>query len=52
VSGEEISEKGKAVVESGLSVRQVHEIETGCSPDMLCAQCRKYLDLLLAQRLS
>ena len=35
----EITEKGKAVVESGLSVRQVHEIETGCSPEQPCEKC-------------
>ena len=27
-----ITESGKAVVESGLTTRQAHEIRTGCSP--------------------
>ncbi len=34
-----ITEKGRAVVECRLTVRQVHEIKTGCSPDQLCAEC-------------
>lgn len=34
-----ITEEGKAVVESGLSLRQAHEIKTGCAPDALCAEC-------------
>lgn len=36
-----ISDEGKAVIESGLSVRQAHEIKTGCTPDQLCAECLK-----------
>lgn len=36
-----LSERGEAVVESGLTVRQSHEIRTGCSPDSPCEKCRK-----------
>lgn len=36
-----LTERGKAVVESGLTVRQAHEIRTGCSPDSHCEKCRK-----------
>lgn len=39
----EITEEGVAVIESGLTLRQAHEIKTGCSPDHLCDECRKYL---------
>nr|WP_165964941.1 hypothetical protein [Mycobacterium eburneum] len=39
MSGVEITERGKAVIESGLSVRQAHEIRTGCSPHAPCADC-------------
>jgi hypothetical protein len=35
----EISDLGRAVVESGLTVRQAHEIRTGCSTEAPCAQC-------------
>ena len=38
-----ISESGRAVVESGLTVRQAHEIKTGCSPDNLCERCLRDL---------
>jgi hypothetical protein len=37
----EITDEGVAVIESGLSLRQAHEIKTGCSPDELCAECRR-----------
>ncbi len=37
----QISERGMAVIESGLTLRQAHEIKTGCSQDNLCAECRK-----------
>ena len=37
-----ITESGKAVVESGLTTRQAHEIRTGCSPENRCADCRKW----------
>jgi hypothetical protein len=36
----EITPEGIAVVEAGLSLRQAHEIKTGCSPDDLCQECR------------
>jgi hypothetical protein len=36
-----VTEKGRAVIESGLSLRQAHEIETGCSPDHLCPECQE-----------
>lgn len=39
----EITEEGVAVIESGLSLRQAHEIKTGCSPDDLCDECHRYL---------
>jgi hypothetical protein len=38
-----ITEEGAAVVESGLSLRQAHEIKTGCAPDALCAECAAIL---------
>jgi len=38
-----VTDKGRAVVESGLSVRHVHEIETGCSAENPCAECQHYL---------
>ena len=41
----EISESGRAVVESGLTVRQAHEITTGCSPDNLCERCWRDLGM-------
>lgn len=41
--GMRISEEGIAVVESGLTVRQAHEVKTGCSADELCRECRAYL---------
>ncbi|WP_158087254.1 hypothetical protein [Mycobacterium aquaticum] len=34
-----ITDKGKAVIESGLSLRQAHEIETGCSQRRPCRDC-------------
>lgn len=36
-----ITERGRAVIESGLTLRQAHEIETGCSPEDLCEECRE-----------
>jgi hypothetical protein len=36
-----ITAEGAAVIESGLSLRQAHEIKTGCSPDKLCEECRR-----------
>ena len=39
----QITDRGSAVIESGLTLRQAHEIETGCTPDELCDHCRKYL---------
>jgi hypothetical protein len=36
-----ITAKGQAVVESGLTVRQAHEIETGCSEHAPCPACRE-----------
>lgn len=36
----EITEKGRALIESGLSTRHLHEIETGCSSESLCTRCR------------
>ena len=38
-----ITELGAAVVEAGLSVRQAHELSTGCSEYAPCEQCRRYL---------
>lgn len=38
-----ITDRGRAVIESGLTLRQAHEIETGCTPDQLCDRCRKDL---------
>lgn len=35
-----ITEEGVAVVESGLTLRQAHELKTGCSGDDLCRECR------------
>ena len=35
----EITERGKAVIESGLTLRQAHEIERDCSAEKLCASC-------------
>lgn len=37
----DITEKGRAVIESGLSLRHVHELETGCRDGDLCARCRR-----------
>lgn len=37
----QISERGMSVIECGLTLRQAHEIKTGCSQDNLCAECRK-----------
>jgi hypothetical protein len=34
-----VTDKGAAVVESGLSVRQAHEIETGCTQNDPCRAC-------------
>jgi hypothetical protein len=39
----QISDEGVAVVESGLSLRQAHEIKTGCSPEVPCAECAAIL---------
>jgi hypothetical protein len=36
-----ITPKGQAVVESGLTVRQAHEIETGCSEHAPCPACQE-----------
>lgn len=36
----QITNKGRAVVESGLTIRQAHEIERGCSAEKLCASCQ------------
>ena len=41
LDGLQITDRGRAVIESGLTLRQVHEIETGCTPDQLCDRCRK-----------
>lgn len=38
-----ITESGKAVIESGLTLRQAHEIKTGCSPEALCEECERYI---------
>ena len=38
-----ITESGKAVVESGLTTRQAHELRTGCSPENQCDDCRDSL---------
>lgn len=35
-----ITAEGAAVVESGLTLRQAHELKTGCSADNPCAECR------------
>jgi hypothetical protein len=40
----EITEKGRALIESGLSTRHLHEIETGCSVHRLCADCQSVED--------
>jgi hypothetical protein len=40
----QITDRGQAVIESGLSLRQAHEIETGCTPDELCDRCRNDID--------
>lgn len=37
----QITDKGAAVIEARLTLRQVHEIETDCTPDRLCDRCRK-----------
>lgn len=44
-----ITDRGQAVIESGLTLRQAHEIETGCTPDQLCDRCRKDIDALYGQ---
>lgn len=38
-----LTERGVAVVESALTVRQAHEIKTGCSAETPCANCQRYL---------
>ncbi len=38
-----ITARGIAVIESGLTVRQAHEIETGCTDADPCDNCRRYL---------
>jgi hypothetical protein len=38
-----ITTRGMAVVESGLTMRQAHEILTGCSADELCEECLKHV---------
>ena len=38
---DKITDRGAAVIESGLSVRQAHEIQTGCHPDSPCEKCRE-----------
>ncbi len=35
----QITEKGRDVIESGPTLRQAHEIETGCTADDLCKRC-------------
>ncbi|WP_454199540.1 hypothetical protein [Nocardia sp. Marseille-Q1738] len=35
----EITEKGRALIESGLSTRHLHELETGCTAERLCERC-------------
>ena len=45
LDGLQITDKGAAVIESGLTLRQVHEIETGCEPGSLCRDCRRDLGL-------
>jgi hypothetical protein len=37
----ELTDKGRAVIECGLTVRQAHEIETGCSSEHLCPACQR-----------
>lgn len=41
VAGWHLTAEALAIVESGLTVRQAHEIRTGCSADTPCAQCRR-----------
>lgn len=38
-----LTQRGVAVVESGLTVRQAHEIQTGCTAHAPCANCLRYL---------
>ena len=42
--GEElrITDQGAAVIESGLTVWQAHEVKYGCSRDKPCEKCRSY----------
>lgn len=35
----QITEKGTAIIESGLTLRQAHEIETACTDDAPCVDC-------------
>lgn len=35
----QITEKGRALIESGLSTRHLHELETGCTAERLCERC-------------
>lgn len=36
---QQITDEGVAVVEAGLTVRQAHELRTGCSVGNPCARC-------------
>lgn len=38
-----ITAEGAAVVESGLTLRQAHELKTGCSAANPCDECRKLM---------
>lgn len=37
-----VTDQGAAVIESGLTVWQAHEIKYGCSRDKPCEKCRSY----------
>lgn len=41
MNGLQITPRGQALVEAGLSVRHAHELETGCSAENLCDECRE-----------
>jgi len=36
-----LTDLGKAVAESGLTVRQAHEIQTGCNELAPCEKCQR-----------
>lgn len=38
-----ITDKGRAVIQSSLSLRQAHEIETGCCEALPCLECQVYM---------